>query len=89
MLSKQTNYPQLPKNITAEAADVGGRVVGEAVGVSANISDAQIASGIAQLNAAFSNTNGQGVDIKVQFQLATMDPSKIRWRKEALSGERE
>jgi len=34
LLSKQTNYPQLPKNITAEAADVGGRVVGEAVGVS-------------------------------------------------------
>ncbi|MFT6746944.1 MAG: PKD repeat protein, partial [Glaciecola sp.] len=48
---------------------------GEAIGVSANISDAQIASGISQLNAAYSNTNGVGVDVKVQFQLATSDPN--------------
>ena len=48
---------------------------GEALGVSANISDAQIASGLTQLNEAYSNTNGAGVDVKVQFQLATRDPN--------------
>ena len=48
---------------------------GEAVGVGHNISDAQINSGITQLNNAFRNTHGQSLDINIQFQLATKDPN--------------
>jgi PKD repeat protein len=46
---------------------------GEAIGVGSNISDAQINSGITQMNDAFRNTSGLSVDTKVQFQLALKD----------------
>ena len=49
--------------------------LGENEGVGSNISDAQIASGLQQLNDGWSNANGSGVDIKVTFQLATKDPN--------------
>lgn len=49
--------------------------LGESIGVGNNISDAQITSGITQLNEAFSNGNGQGVDIKIAFKLAVLDPN--------------
>jgi len=48
---------------------------GEAIGVGNNISDAQVTSGIDQLNAAFRNQNTLGVDVKVEFQLAILDPN--------------
>lgn len=46
---------------------------GEAVGVGNNISDAQILSGIQQLNDAFRNTNGMGIDLEIEFALAKID----------------
>lgn len=49
--------------------------LGEAKGVGSNISDAQILSGLQQLNDGWSNANGSSVDIKVTFQLATKDPN--------------
>jgi hypothetical protein len=48
---------------------------GEAIGVGNNISDEQITSGVDQLNAAFRNENALGVDVKVEFQLAILDPN--------------
>ncbi|TNE53575.1 MAG: T9SS type A sorting domain-containing protein [Bacteroidetes bacterium] len=53
---------------------------GQAVGVGANISDAQIQSAIDNLNAAYSNTSTAlttytGVDTEIQFCLAQRDPS--------------
>jgi len=47
--------------------------IGEAVGVGSNISDAQIHNGIAQMNAAFRNASGLGVDTKIEFKLAESD----------------
>ena len=49
--------------------------LGEPVGTGSNISDAQVKSGIDQLNAGFSNAAGGGVDVKVQFRLAKLDPN--------------
>lgn len=47
---------------------------GEEIGVGHNISDAQIISGINQINEAFRNTNADGVDTRIQIALATMSP---------------
>jgi hypothetical protein len=48
--------------------------LGEEVGVGSNISDAQIVSGITQLNNAFRNVSGQGIDTEIEFVLAKRDP---------------
>lgn len=48
--------------------------IGEAEGVGNNISDAQIMSGITQINNAFRNVSGQGIDTKIEFVLAKTDP---------------
>jgi hypothetical protein len=48
---------------------------GEALGTGTNISNAQIIAAIADLNARWRNVNGQGVDIEIQFCLATRDPN--------------
>lgn len=49
--------------------------LGEAEGVGNNISDAQILSGLQQLNDGWDNTNGMGVDMNIRFQMATLDPN--------------
>lgn len=49
--------------------------LGESVGVGNNISDAQIMSGITQLNDAFRNVGGQGIDTEIEFELAKQDPN--------------
>ena len=49
--------------------------IGEAEGVGNNISDAQIMSGITQINNAFRNVSGQGIDTKIEFVLAKTDPN--------------
>lgn len=48
---------------------------GEAIGVGHNISEEQVTSGIQQLNDAYRNQNGMGVDLKVEFKLAELDPN--------------
>lgn len=49
--------------------------LGEAVGDGNNISDAQIQSGMNQLNAAFRNESGLGIDMGIEFGLAIQDPN--------------
>ena len=49
--------------------------LGEEEGEGNNISDAQIFSGITQLNEAFSNTNNEGIDMNIQFELAKQTPN--------------
>lgn len=49
--------------------------IGESIGVGNNISDAQIMSGIDQLNEDFRNINGLGIDAKIEFVLAKQDPN--------------
>ena len=49
--------------------------LGEDEGTGNNISDAQIFSGITQLNEAFSNTNNEGIDMNIQFELAKQTPN--------------
>lgn len=48
---------------------------GENIGVGSNISDAQINEAIQGLNERFSNTIGDGLDIGIQFCLASFDPN--------------
>lgn len=47
---------------------------GEAIGTGSNITTEQINSGIEALNHAFRNTNGEGVDVGIEFMLAKQDP---------------
>lgn len=47
---------------------------GEAVGTGSNITIEQINSGIEELNNAFRNSNGESVDIGIEFVLAKQDP---------------
>lgn len=47
---------------------------GEAEGTAPNISDGQVIDAINDLNSKFSNLNGLGVDIEVEFCLAQRDP---------------
>jgi len=49
--------------------------LGEGVGVGNNISDAQVMGGITQLNNAFRNADGQGIDTEIEFVLAKQDPN--------------
>lgn len=49
--------------------------LGESIGVGHNISDAQVISGVQQLTDAFRNKDGLGVDVNIEFELATMDPN--------------
>ncbi len=49
--------------------------LGEAIGDGNNISDAQIQSGMDQLNAAFRNESGLGIDMGIEFGLAIQDPN--------------
>ena len=49
--------------------------LGEDIGVGNNISDAQIMSGVEQLNDAFRNVDGQGIDSEIEFILAKQDPN--------------
>jgi hypothetical protein len=49
--------------------------IGEAIGQGSNISDAQIHSAIDALNNTYKNVNGIGVDIEMQFCLASRDPN--------------
>ncbi len=49
--------------------------VGEPLGTGSNISDVQIQQAIAGLNDRFSNANGLGVDVEVEFCLASKDPN--------------
>ncbi|HKK89349.1 MAG TPA: M43 family zinc metalloprotease, partial [Saprospiraceae bacterium] len=48
--------------------------LGEPIGIGTNISNAQIESAITNLNERFSNANGLGVDVEIDFCLATKDP---------------
>ena len=48
---------------------------GEAVGVGANISDAQIQSAITSMSQFYRGTLGSSPDSEIEFQLATLDPS--------------
>lgn len=47
---------------------------GEAEGVGNNISEAQILSGIQQINDAFRNVDGNGIDTEIEFVLAKQNP---------------
>ncbi len=49
--------------------------LGEAVGTGNNISEAQILSGIQQLNDDYRNVNGNGIDMGIEFALAIQDPN--------------
>ena len=49
--------------------------LGESVGSGTNISDAQILDAIDGLNDRYSNTIGSGLDIEINFCLATRDPN--------------
>ena len=49
--------------------------LGEAEGEGNNISNAQIESGIQQLNDAYRNVNGMGEDMGIEFALAIQDPN--------------
>jgi len=49
--------------------------LGEPLGTGSNISDIQIQQAIAGLNDRFSNVNGLGVDVEVEFCLASKDPN--------------
>ena len=49
--------------------------LGEPIGAGSNISDIQIQQAIAGLNARFRNVNGLGVDVELEFCLASKDPS--------------
>ncbi len=49
--------------------------LGEAVGTATNISDIQIQQAISGLNDRFKNTNGLGVDVELEFCLASKDPN--------------
>lgn len=48
---------------------------GEIIGQGSNITEAQILSGIQQLNDAFRNANGLGIDMGIEFELAIQDPN--------------
>jgi hypothetical protein len=48
--------------------------LGEPVGTGSNLSDEQIQDAINGLNQRFANSNGQGVDIEINFCLATQTP---------------
>ena len=47
--------------------------LGEPLGIAHNISEEQIIGGVKQLNDAFQNKNGAGVDLKIAFELAAID----------------
>ncbi|HRC32389.1 MAG TPA: M43 family zinc metalloprotease [Bacteroidia bacterium] len=49
--------------------------VGEPLGTGSNVTDASIQNMIASLNSSFANANGNGVDIQIQFCLASRDPN--------------
>jgi len=49
--------------------------LGEPIGTGSNISDVQIQQAIAGLNTRFRNANGLGVDVELEFCLASKDPN--------------
>ena len=49
--------------------------LGEPIGTGSNISDTQIQQAIAGLNNRFRNVNGLGVDVELEFCLASKDPN--------------
>ncbi len=49
--------------------------LGESIGTGSNISDIQIQQAIAGLNDRYRNANGLGVDIEMEFCLASIDPN--------------
>lgn len=49
--------------------------IGETIGTGTNISDLQIQQAISGLNNRFRNVNGNGVDVEVEFCLASIDPN--------------
>lgn len=49
--------------------------LGEPIGTGSNISDAQIEDALRGINERFSNTIGDGLDIGIQFCLASKDPN--------------
>ncbi len=49
--------------------------LGEPIGAGSNISDIQIQQAIAGLNNRFRNVNGLGVDVELEFCLASKDPN--------------
>lgn len=49
--------------------------LGEPIGTGTNISDAQITDAIENLNSRWRNDNANGVDIQIQFCLASRDPN--------------
>jgi hypothetical protein len=49
--------------------------LGESIGTGSNISDLQIQQAIAGLNDRFRNVNGLGVDVELEFCLASKDPN--------------
>ena len=49
--------------------------LGEPIGTGSNISDIQIQQAIAGLNNRFSNVNGLGVDVELEFCIASKDPN--------------
>jgi hypothetical protein len=49
--------------------------LGESIGTGSNISEIQIQQAIAGLNDRFRNVNGLGVDVELEFCLASIDPN--------------
>ncbi len=49
--------------------------LGETIGTGSNISDLQIQQAITGLNNRFNNSNGNGVDVEMEFCLAIIDPN--------------
>ncbi len=49
--------------------------LGEPIGTASNISDIQIQQAVAGLNDRFRNVNGLGVDVELEFCLASKDPN--------------
>ncbi len=49
--------------------------IGEPIGTGSNISEIQIQQAIAGLNDRFRNVNGLGVDVELEFCLASIDPN--------------
>jgi len=71
---KQANY-KLRSSLYTIPVVVHVIHLGEPIGTGSNISDIQIQEAIAGLNDRFSNGNGLGVDVELEFCLARKDPN--------------
>jgi hypothetical protein len=79
--SQIANKPQNQENIQSKSTIYTIPVVvhvihiGETIGTGTNISDLQIQQAITGLNNRFRNVNGNGVDVELEFCLASIDPN--------------